>query len=91
VDLERGGKKFMLVIGKQLSLDSAAVSAFQPETANASDDNSSSGSDSSDPGKPGDTPSDGAPASSAPPTGVPPDKAELLRRMMERRQKELSQ
>ncbi len=92
VDMERGGKKFMLVIGKQLTLDNATVSTFQPETASSTSDDSSSSSDSpSDADKPNDTPPDGAPASTAPPAGVPGDKNDLLRRMMERRQKELSQ
>ena len=88
VDLDRGGKPVTLVVGKQLPLDGSAITAFQPDAASA-DDDSSSAAPSDGSAAPSDTPKteDGTPPAVSSPSG---EKNDVLRRMMERRQKELA-
>lgn len=75
VSLERAGASLVLPVGKQLVLDgSGTVAAAQPITGPGGSSGSSSPTSSS----------------TEPPAGVPADKAEVLRRMMERRQQEVS-
>lgn len=96
VDLEKDGKPYNLAVGKQLTLDGSNISFTTPPPP--SDDSSSappapapSGTDGgSAPAATSNTPSPSNPASPAPPAAGG-DKAEILRRMMERRQKEVPQ
>ena len=95
VDLEKDGKPYNLAVGRQLTLDGQNISFTSPPPP--SDDSSSappapapSGTDSgSAPTATSNTPSPSNPASPAPPAAGG-DKAEILRRMMERRQKEVT-
>ena len=81
VDLERGGKPFVLAVGKQLTLDgSGAITAAIPG-------DSAPGSVAPPATTAPSMPAPGGEAAPPPPSG---DKAELLRRMMERRAQEMS-
>jgi hypothetical protein len=85
VDLERVGKPFVLVVGKQMTLDGTNVTMSAtpaPDEAAPSADSTAS----SAPAAPA-----GSSSSSSAPSSGPADKSEILRRMMERRQKEVSQ
>ncbi len=90
IDLERGGKALVLVVGKQLALDATgAISAAlaTPLAAPGDPAPSDSGASATALSTPPPPPAEGA----APPAPAPAgDKAEVLRRMMERRNKEMS-
>lgn len=74
VNLERDGKPLTLAVGKQLSMDGSGAISERSEASAPS-----ASTTSSTPG-----------TDMTPPSGVPADKAEILRRMMERRQQENS-
>ncbi len=80
VEMERGGKPGTLAIGHQLQIDGAPsdVPAEVPAPASASGDNAAPPADPSAPAGP----TAGPPASN--------DKNDVLRRMMERREKEMN-
>jgi len=89
VDLERDGKAYVLVVGKQMTPDGANVAV---EVTAPPPSDSATASSSAAPAD-GAAPSDGAaPAAPAAPgaPSSPGDKSDLIRRMMERRQKEVS-
>jgi hypothetical protein len=82
VEWEHAGKRSVLAVGRQIELSGTTVEPVDTAPALPGEDSNAS------------HPADGSatpPASStAPPAGVPGDKNDVLRRMMERRQKELS-
>jgi len=92
VDLERDGKPVVLVVGKQMALDGTNITI---SAAPAPDETAAAGApqapSSTPPGESSDGAADSKPAPAAPAAGPPTDKAEILKRMMERRQKETSQ
>ncbi len=76
VEIERGGKASVLAVGQQLVIEGAPSDAPPPEPAPAT---------AAEPA-PGAAPGDPA----APAPAVSNDKSEVLRRMMERREKEMN-
>ena len=80
VELDRGGKPVVVAVGKQIPLEGSAAAIAVPDVA------------APPPDAPG---AQGPPAEASAPTDAKPatptdDKNEILRRMMERREKELS-
>ena len=81
VEMERGGKPGTLAVGHQLQIDGAPSDVPSPEPTGAA------------PAAPGAPPADSAaPATAWPTAGPAPanDKNDVLRRMMERREKEMN-
>ena len=78
VDLEQGGKPVVLTVGKRMQLEGTEADAAEPEPAAPTADAPAT---SPDPSKPS------APAGSPPTGGSPSD---ILKRMMERRAKEMN-
>ncbi len=74
-ELEREGKRVMLAVGHRFQIEGVTDEASGPETA---------GPDAPPPAVPGPN------AAATPAPAATNDKAEILRRMMERRQKEMS-
>ena len=81
VELERGGKPSVLAVGKQLQIDGAPSDVPVAEAPTAPP-----------PGAPPTDPSAPAPAPGGPtvPPAISNDKSDVLRRMMERREKEMN-
>lgn len=77
VELERDGKKLSVAVGRRLSLEAGG----EPRAT----ESLQPGSDTAP------VPPLATPADDAPPSGVPAGKEDVLRRMMERRQKENAQ
>jgi hypothetical protein len=91
VEVERGGKTFTIPIGQRLALDGSGLSTLEAASAESESSGSaaSTGSSSESSGSSTTSTESGssAPAASSPPSvpGVAGDKAEILKRMMERR------
>lgn len=82
VDLKRGDQTIVLPVGKQLTLDpNAATLAAPSDPAPTPEIAAAPASAGPSPETPGAPPAPGT-------ISTPPDRAELIRRMMERRQKE---
>ena len=76
IEMERGGKRAVLAVGQQLQIEGVPSNVTVEETAPATP-------------APGTAPADpSAPALAAPPASN--DKSDVLRRMMERREKEMN-